>query len=282
MTISIGAFRYQPKPDIVRRRMINQLSTLVTIGRAIALGLLAAALTSCLASTDKLAVFEAMVFSEQQVDALTGYYAWVGERGNASSLIFAPRNKHWPYRPARRAMDGRQPSSERPLDLAAADFTLKYLTLFEDGSSSIIVLVGVAVFSTIPETNLILMSIPGETLRVNNDNGSMEPASEKNASTNLFFILKKDGNEITKQYYPDDDQFLKAAIGDPSNPLPVAELLGYLAAHAEQRFLANELPTYRLATPQTKKLIEQEMNAALSEDREEKAREPATSDALSE
>ena len=243
--------------------------------RAILVAIFAAILTSCLATTNKLAVFEETVLSQEQVDALTGYYAWVGEKTNVSSLILSARENHWSYRPTQRATNAWQQSPERTLELASASFTLKSLTIFDDGSSSIIVLMGVAVFSKIPDTDLILMSIPGETLRVSDD-GSMRPASERNASTNLFFVLRKDGNEIKNQYYQDDDQLLKAAIGDPSKPLPVDRLLDYLEEQAEERFLASELPTYSLATPQKQKLIEQEMNAALSEDREKKTRESAS------
>ena len=84
--------------------------------------------------------------------------------------------------------------------------------------------------------------------------------------------MKQDGSKLKKQLYSDKDEFLKAAVGDPSKPLPVDKLLDYLEEHAQERFLADEQPTYHLSTPRQKRLIEQEMNAALSEDREEKAR----------
>lgn len=253
---------------MVRNRMIYRLSTLA---------ILVAMLTSCLASTDRLAVFEETALSQEQVDALSGYYGWVGEQGKVSSLIFVPRKDHWPYRPTPRSDDNQRQSAEQTLALASADFTFKSLTIFEDGNSAIFVLTGVAVFSKIPETELILVSIAGETLRTNNDDGSMEPASEQNASTNLFFVMQHDGKEIEQQFFSDDDQRLETAVGDPSEPLPAGELLDYLKAHAQERFLADERPTYRRSTPQQQRLIEQEMNAALSEDREEKTREPASS-----
>jgi hypothetical protein len=116
------------------------------------------------------------------------------------------------------------------------------------------------------------VSIPGETLRLNDESGNMSPASEQNAKTNLFFILKHDGSDLRKQFYSDDDEFLQTAVGDPSKPLPVDKLLDYLEEHAEERFLAEEPTAYELASPQRKRLIEQEMNAALSEDREKAIR----------
>ena len=125
--------------------MTNRLSSLSTFGRVLFLIFFVVTLSSCLASADKLAVFTKTVLNKKQVDALTGHYGLVGEQGNVSSLVFAPRTDNWSYR-----------SGERTLELASADFTMKTLTIFDTGGSLILVMAGVAVFSKIPGTDLIL------------------------------------------------------------------------------------------------------------------------------
>lgn len=249
---------------IADRMVLNRLFSFPMLRRAILGAVILTALTSCFATADKLAVYVETALSKNQVDALTGYYGWVGEKGNISSVSFAPRTDTWSYLPPERVT--------RPLELASAEFALKSLTIFEDGDTAVFIVMGVAVFSGIPGTDLILVSIPGETLRLNDKSGNMSPASEQNAKTNLFFILEHDGSELRKQFYSDDDEFLQTAVGDPSKPLPVDKLLDYLEKHAEERFLAEELTAYELATPQRERLIEQEMNAALSEDKEKAVR----------
>jgi len=251
-------------PYIADRMISDKRILSPALWRAISGAIIAIALTSCFATTDRLAVYEKTVLSQEQVAELAGYYGWVGEQRSIASISFAPRTDRWPYRPPGQA------SSK--VQLASANFAFKSLTVFEDGDAAVRVLDGVAIFSAIPGTELILASIPGETLRLSDETGNMTTASEQNTATNLFFVLKRDGSELRNQFYADDDEALRTAVGDPSKPLPVGKLLDYLQEHAEERFFAADLPAYSMSTPQQKRLFEQEINAALSEDREKAIR----------
>ena len=246
--------------------------------------LLAPLLTSCFATTDDLAVYESSVLNKDEINTISGDYHVFEPGGNFSSISFTPRSELWPYRQPVKEPHGTQ----TPRLLAAANMSLKsVVVLLEDGDKMVWRIDGAAIFSRIPETDLILASVPGETLRVDvGDEAGLTPASEKNKNSNLFFIIKHDGKAMTIKLFSESDKGLKLAFQDikfssglsRSTPsLPTERVLAYLKKNAVTVFDEDDSPTYLRSTPKQKILVEKRIHAAFEQTAAEKKRGKATS-----
>lgn len=228
-------------------------------------------LTACFATTDRLAVYEHGVLNKRQVDELAGHYHLIDGNGDFASLEIKPRSEPWPYAPDRSWFGSPPFFPQGPRQLVAADMVLK--------SGSTIVphhFEGVAVFSQIPRTALILLSVPGETLKIDDpDKDGMLSAAGDPDSTgkNPFLVIKQDGKTITMKKFFENDEKLEQAFDNPQVPLPTGKFLNYLKTHAKGIFIDEDLPTYLRSTPQLKTLVEDKINAAFAEDRKKKERE---------
>ncbi len=233
-------------------------------------------LTSCFATTDSPAVYESAVLNKDEISTISGAYHLFEPNGNFSSISFTPRTKLQPYRQPGKTSHGMQ----MPHMLAAGNMSLKSVVVLGDGGNMVWRIDGAAIFSHIPGTELILASVPGETLQVDvGDESGMEPASEKNKNRNLFFIIKQEGKAITIKIFSETDEGLKLAFQDikfssgfsaSTPPLPTERLLAYLKKNAVNVFDDDSLPTFLRSTPEQKILVEKRIHAAFAEKRRAK------------
>lgn len=237
--------------------------------------LFSVALASCYATTDRLAIYEYAVLNEQEVKPLTGNYHLLEPNGSFSSLTFTARSDPWFYKKeGLLARMGAIPFfPQRPRELPAVDLSFKGVINLEDGGKGLRRIDGVAVFSHVPGTELMLASIPGETLQFYvSDTGEMTPRSEEQKNMNTFFILKQDGKGLAIKLFSETDQGLAEAFDDPSAPLPTDKFLAWLKKNAANAFDEENLPTYLRSTPDQKEQVEKKINAAFAKGGEKKAR----------
>jgi len=224
-------------------------------------------LTSCLADTDRVAVYPDGVLTRPEIEAIAGYYRLIELDGGFTSLSLVSRTEPWPYEQA----PGAPASASNPgpviQALAAADVSLKSVGRFEGGDAFVLRLDGVAVLSRIPGTDLILASVPGETFSIRDEQGKMTPPSEQNKTKNMFFVFQPAGKILTLKLYRENDEDLqrvfgyKATLFGSSNPLPTASLLNYLKSRAARDFAEDDLPILIRSTRKQREATEKEFNA---------------------
>lgn len=235
-------------------------------------------LTSCYMATDKLAVFARSVLSPQQVDALSGHYHIIELDGDFRSLSFTPRSEPWSYKQESPRVGLVPFYMKHPQQLATANMSFKTFLRSDNGNVFTSHIDGVVVFSHIPGTDLILGSIPEETLQARDELGNMSPpAGEKNKASNTFFILRQDGKAMTVKLFSKSDEGLKRAFPDiklsSNSPLPTDRVLAYLEKHAAKAIDKEGASIYLRSTQQQKERVEQKFEMAVSENiKKEKAK----------
>jgi len=238
----------------------------------LALLLLTPLLVSCFATTDRLAVYEGGVLDKDEINAISGSYHVLDPSGNISSISFTPRTDLWSYR----RQDKEANVRGIPRLLATADMSLRSVTQLGE-SPSVWRIDGAAILSRIPKTDLILVSVPGETVRIDiGDEHGLMPASDRNKNKNLFFIIKQAGRTMMVKLIPDTDKGLKLAFPDikfasglsgSTPPLPTERVLAYLKKNALVVFDEDEVPIYLRSTPKQMELVEKRIQTAFAERR---------------
>jgi len=241
----------------------------------LALLLLTPLLVSCFATTDRPAVYEGGVLDKDEINAISGSYHVLDPGGNISSISFTPRTDLWSYR-----REGKEENVRgTPRLLATADMSLRSVTQVGE-SPSVWRIDGVAILSRIPETDLILVSLPGEAVRIDiGEEHGLMPASDRNKNKNLFFIIKQAGRTMMVKLISESDEGLKLAFPDikfssglsgSTPPLPTERVLAYLKKNALVVFDEDEVPIYLRSTPNQMGLVEKRIQTAFAESRREK------------
>ncbi len=238
----------------------------------LALLLLTPLLVSCYATTDRPAVYEGGVLDKDEIRAISGSYHVLDPNGSISSISFTPRTDLWPYRREDKAENVRG----TPRLLATADMSLRSVTQMVE-KPMVWRIDGVAILSRIPKTELILVSVPGETVRIDvGEEHGLMPASDKNKNKNLFFIIKQSGRTMMVKLVPDTDKGLRLAFPDikfasglsgSTPPLPTERVLAYVKKNALVVFGEDEVPIYLRSTPEQKDLVEKRIQTAFEESR---------------
>ncbi len=240
-----------------------------------ALLLLTPLLVSCFAATDRLAVYESGVLDKDEINAISGSYHVLDPNGGISSISFTPRTDLWPYR----QQDKEENVRGIPHLFAAADMSLRSVTQLGEGPS-VWRIDGAAILSRIPKTDLILVSVPGETLRIDiGDEHGLTPANDRNKNKNLFFIIRHSDRTMMVRLISDSDEGLKLAFPDikfssglsgSTPPLPTDRVLAYLKKNAVVVFDEDEVPIYLRSTPNQMELVAKRIQAAFVETRKAK------------
>jgi len=208
------------------------------------------------------------VLNSKEVEEIGGHYHLIEPNGSFSSLTFTARSDPWLYKKENLlARMGSIPFFPQPAQkLPAVDMSFREVIQFDNGDKGLWRIDGVAVFSSIPGTDLILASIAGETLQIfDSDSGEMTPRSEEQKNMNVFFVLKRDGKALTIKLFSENDEGLVKAFDDPSAPLPTDKLLNWLKKNATSVFDDDNLPTYLRSTPEQKARVEENIYAAFAQ-----------------
>ena len=256
------------KNPTLPHRCINWRATLVSRVYIFFALLFFLPLAGCYATTDKLAVYEYAVLNSKEVEEIGGHYHLIEPNGSFSSLTFTARSDPWLYKKENLlARMGSIPFfPQRPRELPAVDLSFREVIQFDNGDKGLWRIDGVAVFSSIPGTDLILASIAGETLQIfDSDSGEMTPRSEEQKNMNVFFVLKRDGKALTIKLFSENDEGLVKAFDDPSAPLPTDKLLNWLKKNATRVFDDDNPPTYLRSTPEQKARVEENIYAAFAQ-----------------
>ncbi len=230
--------------------------------------LLLSSLVGCYATTDEPAYYPNDMLSKEQVGELTGHYHIIQLNGTVSSISFTPRDEFWHY-DVEQSWFNALPFVPKKLGQApTAKVNIAELAVYESGDKSPWQLDGIAIFSHIPGTELILASLSGKTAQFTNEEGTQGPLGEKYNSRNLFFIIDQSGKAVAIKLFSESNKALKSVFGDPKKPLPTAKLLSYLEKNATSIMQQEGLPTYLRSTAAQKDLITRNFNAAFIENKE--------------
>ncbi len=214
-------------------------------------------LSACFATTDRLAVFKNGVLSKNDVSALIGHYHILESNGTFGSLSFAPRKEPWLHRETSRQLGSQPNSPQRPMRLAAANLTLK-------SESASIQIQGVAVFSRIPGTDLILIGVPGETKKIGMTKMLPFDQVEGGNDKSIFFVMKHSGEALTLRIFSDEDKGLKRSFNNLEAPIPTDGLLSYLRTNAQSMLGKPNLPVLVRSTPGQQTYVEQRIDKVLA------------------
>ena len=226
---------------------------------------LASFLASCFVTTDRLAIFERGVLSSNEVEALAAHYHRTEKNGALSSLSLTVRDKPWLYKKVTRGFGGTTPFfPPKAISLAAADMAMK-TEGGPDGGSAMVE--GIAIFSRIPGSDLILMSVPGETSKVTiggdiADYSALD-AAEAAQSKNLFFILEPNDEGLGLNMFLEGDEALKKAFASLAKPLPTDTLLAYLKDNPDEVSHRSSTLQFSKSSPAQRALYSQKIDAAL-------------------
>lgn len=218
-------------------------------------------LTACYVTTDGLAVYEYATLNSEEVEAISGHYHLLDPNGSFSSLTFTSRSDPWPYQQDYMWQWFRSVPffPQRPQQLPAVSMSFKAVINSEDGDKRLSCIDGVIVFSRIPGTDLMLASIPGETLQIFSLNtGEMAPASDNSKNRNIFFLIKQNGMALTIKLFSENDEGLESAFENPAAPLPTNKLLVWLKKNAVDAFDEENLPTYLRSTTEQKEQVKKD------------------------
>lgn len=217
-------------------------------------------LASCFVTTDRLAVYDHDVLSSKDIASLAGHYHHLGKNGAVSSLSFMLKSEPWPYRKVSRFPGGTPPFfPQKATFLAAAEMVVK-----SEGTPDGIMpskFEGVAVFSKIPGSDLILIGVPGETVKITIDGRTDDYGA---VDANLFFVLAPHSDGIGFIMFSDVDEDLKKDFGDLAVPLRTEALLTYLKNHAGEISENRDTPHFTKSSPAQRNVFEQKIDAALS------------------
>ena len=234
-------------------------------------------LASCFVTTDRLAVYERDTLSSKEIEALAGDYHRTEENGALSSLSFTVRDKPWLYRKVNKGFGGTPPFfPAKAISLAAAEMTLKTEGGPEGGSGMV---EGVAVFSKIPGSDLILIGVPGETSKVTIDGETTDYATlgvvNAAQSKNLFFVLEPSDEGFGLNMFFEDDEALKKAFASLSKPLSTERLLTYLKDNSGEVSHKSNTLQFSKSSPAQRAIFTQKIESALKRDAENKLRAAA-------
>ncbi len=207
-------------------------------------------LTSCVVTTDRLAVYENTLLSQSEINELVGHYHMLDEKGNFNSLSIKPRSATW----------GSQNGSQQ---------FIATNVVYKSGGSIPFHYEGVGILSRIPETDFILVGIPGKSIRFREEGKMISvPAKEMESANknNHLFMIKKNGQALEfllPSYYAKE---LEKAFAKPKEPLPTEKYLNYLKENFQTIIQSEGISTYLKSSPNLETIVEKKIDDVLSEE----------------
>ncbi len=206
-------------------------------------------LASCLVTTDRLAVYKNSLLSQTEIDALIGHYHLLDNDGNFNSLSIKPRSATW------NSQNGTQQF-------------ISTNVIYKNGGSIPFHFEGVGILSRIPESDFVLVGVPGETIRFRKDGkmisvpkNEVESASHKNH----LFVIKKNGQALEFYLPSSSKKALKEVFAKPRDPLPTEKYLTYLKENIQSIFQNEKVSTFIKSNSKPEGIVEKKIDEALTE-----------------